>query len=126
MLVGIFLTILLFFTSFCQSMLLQHHYFRMYLVGTRIRTALVSLIYKKSLRLSTTSRKTATVGEMTNLIAVNAQLFLTIVPFFNNLWSSPIQIVICIYMLWQYLGIAAIAGKFPVFFFYFLFEILSR
>jgi hypothetical protein len=33
------------------------------------------------------------------------------VPFFNNLWSSPIQIVICIYMLWQYLGIAAIAGN---------------
>jgi ABC-type bacteriocin/lantibiotic exporter with double-glycine peptidase domain len=26
------------------------------------------------------------------------------------LWSSPFQIVICIYMLWHYLGIAAIAG----------------
>lgn len=47
---------------------------------------------------------------MTNLVAVNAQLFLTITAFLNMLWSSPFQIVICIYMLWRYLGIAAIAG----------------
>lgn len=47
---------------------------------------------------------------MTNLVAVNAQLFLTITAFLNMLWSSPFQIVVCIYMLWRYLGIAAIAG----------------
>ena len=110
MIVGIFLTSLLFITTFIQSMLLQHHYFRMNLIGTRVRTALVNMIYKKSLRLSTTSRKTSTVGEMTNLVAVNAQLFLYILPFINMLWSSPLQILICIYMLWRYLGIAAFAG----------------
>jgi ABC-type multidrug transport system fused ATPase/permease subunit len=108
--VGIFLTILLFISSFTQSVILQHYYFRMNLVGARARTALVSMIYKKSLRLSTSSRRYSTVGEMTNLIAVNAQLFLSIVPFLNMLWSSPLQIVICIYMLWRYLGIAAFAG----------------
>jgi len=26
------------------------------------------------------------------------------------LWSSPLQIIICIYILWRYLGIAAFAG----------------
>jgi ABC-type bacteriocin/lantibiotic exporter with double-glycine peptidase domain len=82
----------------------------MYLVGGRIRTALTNMVYKKALRLSTTSRKAASVGEMTNLIAVNAQLFLTIIPFLNMLWSSPLQIIICMYMLWRYLGIAAFAG----------------
>ena len=108
--VGLFLTVLLFASAFAQSLILQHYYFRMNVVGARIRTSLVTMIYKKSLRLSTTSRRVATVGEMTNLIAVNAQLFLSIIPFLNMLWSSPLQIVICIYMLWRYLGIAAFAG----------------
>ncbi|RNA37460.1 multidrug resistance-associated 1 isoform X3, partial [Brachionus plicatilis] len=108
--VGIFLTILLFLTSFCQSLIMQHYYFRMYLVGTRIRTALVNMIYKKSLRLSPTARNACSVGNINNLVAVNAQLFLTLIPFLNMIWSSPLQIIICIYMLWRYLGIGAFAG----------------
>lgn len=108
--VGIFLTILLFLTSFCQSLIMQHYYFRMYLVGTRIRTALVNMIYKKSLKLSPTARNACSVGNINNLVAVNAQLFLTLIPFLNMIWSSPLQIVICIYMLWRYLGIGAFAG----------------
>ncbi len=47
---------------------------------------------------------------MTNLISVNAQMFQNMTPFLNMVWSSPLQIVICIYILWRYLGIAAFAG----------------
>ncbi len=110
MMVGIFLTALLFLTCFTQSLILQHYFFRMYLVGARIRTALILMIYKKSLRLSASSRKTSTIGEMTNLVAINAQLFQNLTPYLNMLWSSPLQIIICIYILWRYLGIAAFAG----------------
>jgi len=108
--VGLFLTALLFLTSFTQSLLVQHYFIRMYLVGQRMRTALILLIYKKSLRLSATSKKSSTVGEMTNLISVNAQMFQNFTPFLNMAWSSPLQIIICIYILWRYLGIAAFAG----------------
>lgn len=45
--VGFFLTILLFLSSFAQSVIMQHYFFRMYLVGGRIRTSLVNMIYKK-------------------------------------------------------------------------------
>lgn len=45
--VGLFLTALLFFATFIQSLLVQHYYIRMYLVGQRMRTALILLIYKK-------------------------------------------------------------------------------
>jgi len=108
--VGLFLTALLFLTSFTQSLLVQHYFIRMYLVGQRMRTALILLIYKKSLRLSATAKKSSTVGEMTNLISVNAQMFQNFTPFLNMAWSSPLQIIICIYILWRYLGIAAFAG----------------
>jgi hypothetical protein len=47
MMVGFFLTALLFFTSLAQSLLVQHYFIRMYLVGQRMRTAIILLIYKK-------------------------------------------------------------------------------
>lgn len=56
-----------------QTMLLAHYFTRMYLVGMRIRTALTSAIYRKSLRISNAARKESTVGEIVNLMSVDAQ-----------------------------------------------------
>lgn len=56
-----------------QTMLLAHYFTRMYLVGMRIRTALTSAIYRKSLRMSNAARKESTVGEIVNLMSVDAQ-----------------------------------------------------
>ena len=60
--------------------------------------------------MSTSARKQATIGEMTNLIAVNAQTVGDLTTYLNVLWSSPFQITIAIYMLVQYLGVAALLG----------------
>lgn len=49
---------------------------------------------------------------MTNLISVNAQTISDLTLHFNQLWSAPIQISICIFMLWQYLGVATLVGVF--------------
>lgn len=58
-----------------QTMLLAHYFTRMYLVGMRIRTALTSAIYRKSLRMSNAARKESTVGEIVNLMSVDAQRY---------------------------------------------------
>ena len=56
------------------------------------------------------ARKTVSVGEMTNLITNNAST-LEDSPFYMfSLISAPLQIVISTYMLWQYLGVATLAG----------------
>lgn len=47
---------------------------------------------------------------MTNLIAVNAQTVSELTTYLNVLWSSPLQIIIAIYLLVQYLGVAALIG----------------
>ena len=47
---------------------------------------------------------------MTNLIAVNAQTVAELTTYLNVLWSSPLQITIAIYLLVQYLGVAALLG----------------
>lgn len=108
--VGIFYTFLIFYTAFIQSFALQHYFHRMFIVGGRIRTAIMNAIYNKSLNLSTTARKQSTVGEMTNLLSVNAQMLADLITYLNTVWSAPFQIAVTMVMLWQYLGVAALAG----------------
>lgn len=44
-----------------------------FLVGYRIRTVLISAIYRKALSISNTAKRNTTVGEIVNLMAVDAQ-----------------------------------------------------
>jgi ABC-type multidrug transport system fused ATPase/permease subunit len=70
----------------------------------------MNLIYQKSLKLCASARKTATVGEMTNLMSVNAQMLADLTMYLNVLWSSPLQIIIAVVLLYQYLGVSAVIG----------------
>lgn len=83
---------------------------RMTVLGTRIRSCLMSAIYRKSLALSTAARKNTTVGEIVNLMSVDAQRFMDMLPWFNFLISGPFQIAIAICLLWFELGIAVLGG----------------
>ena len=57
---GYFYTVLIVCVTFVCTLLNSQAFYREYLVGLRIRTALISSIYRKSLRLSNTSRKLMT------------------------------------------------------------------
>ncbi|XP_022835138.1 multidrug resistance-associated protein 1 isoform X3 [Spodoptera litura] len=93
-----------------QTMLLAHYFTRMYLVGMRIRTALTSAIYRKSLRMSNAARKESTVGEIVNLMSVDAQRFVELTAYLNMIWSAPLQIALALYFLWGILGPSVLAG----------------
>ena len=83
----------------------------MFLVGNRIKIGLMNMIYKKSLMLSTSARKTTTVGEMTTLLTSNAQQFEFGCFHLVGMLSTPLQIAICTFMLYRYLGaVATFAG----------------
>lgn len=60
--------------------------------------------------MSTSARKSTTVGEMTNLITTNAGSFEFSIYHLIGIVSTPLQIVISTYMLWKYLGWATLAG----------------
>jgi ATP-binding cassette subfamily C (CFTR/MRP) protein 1 len=82
----------------------------MFIVGSRVRTSIIGCVYKKSLRLSASARKKAEVGTLTNLMAVNAQMLADLTLYLNIVWSAPFQIIICLFMLWSYLGVSALIG----------------
>ena len=90
--------------SIFQTLVLSQYFRRMFIVGLRIRTALISAIYRKSLKMSTVARKESTVGEIVNLMSVDAQRFMDLVIYINMIWSAPLQISLALYFLWGLLG----------------------
>lgn len=82
----------------------------MFLVGLRVRTALIAAIYRKALRISNSARKESTIGEIVNLMSVDAQRFMDLTAYINMIWSAPLQIILALCFLWDILGPAVLAG----------------
>ncbi|XP_011882151.1 PREDICTED: multidrug resistance-associated protein 1 isoform X4 [Vollenhovia emeryi] len=101
---------LLLLTAILQTLVLSQYFHRMFLVGLRIRTALIAAIYRKALRMSNAARKETTLGEIVNLMSVDAQRFMDLTAYINMIWSAPLQIVLALYFLWNILGPAVLAG----------------
>lgn len=109
---GILYAVLLFVVASMQTLFLSQYFQRMIFVGLRIRTALVGTIYKKALGLSNTARKSKTVGEIVNLMSVDAQRFMDLTTYINMIWSAPLQIALAIFFLWDLLGPSVLAGNY--------------
>ncbi|XP_078079204.1 ATP-binding cassette sub-family C member 2 [Mustelus asterias] len=107
---GYLYAVLLFVTALLQSLILQQYFQYCFLLGMRVRTAITAAVYKKALTVSNTARKESTVGEIVNLMAVDAQRFNDVTNFIHLLWSGPLQILVGIAFLWQELGPSVLAG----------------
>lgn len=107
---GVFYAVLMFVTASAQSLILSSYFQRMYIIGMRIRTCLISAIYRKSLVLSNAAKKESTTGEIVNLMSNDAQKFMELMVFLNMLWSAPYQIALALYFLWELLGVAVLSG----------------
>ncbi|XP_063974574.1 multidrug resistance-associated protein 1 isoform X3 [Diachasmimorpha longicaudata] len=107
---GYFYSALLFLTAVLQTLVLSQYFNRMFIVGLRIRTALIAAIYRKALRMSNSARKESTVGEIVNLMSVDAQRFMDLIAYINMIWSAPLQIALALYFLWGILGPSVLAG----------------
>ena len=70
---GLGLTTLVTLSQLCMSFCLRHYFFSCYMVGLKIRTAVVVVVYQKALLLAAGERQTRTVGEITNLMSIDAK-----------------------------------------------------
>nr|APD26507.1 ATP-binding cassette transporter subfamily C member 1 X3 protein [Brachionus koreanus] len=110
--IGLFLSFLIFFRLIVMSFCLQHSFYYAFLAGVRTRSALMRLIYKKSLKLSPDSKKKATTGEILNLMQVNTQIFIDLSQYGHQVWTAPVKIIVSSILLWNYIGPAVFAGLF--------------
>ncbi|CAK6969621.1 multidrug resistance-associated protein 1 [Scomber scombrus] len=107
---GFFYTALLFICTCVQSLILQKYFHVCFVSGMRLRTAIIGAVYRKALVISSAARRTSTVGEIVNLMSVDAQRFMDLITYINMIWSAPLQVVLALYFLWQNLGPSVLAG----------------
>ncbi|XP_044753452.1 multidrug resistance-associated protein 1-like isoform X2 [Coccinella septempunctata] len=107
---GFFYAFILYGACSLQTIVLSQYFYKMFTIGIQVRAALISAIYRKSLRISAFSKKDSSVGEIVNLMSVDTQNFVDILTYLNLIWSSPYQIIVSLYLLWQTLGVSVISG----------------
>uniref|UniRef100_A0AAQ6A8N6 ATP-binding cassette, sub-family C (CFTR/MRP), member 3 n=1 Tax=Amphiprion ocellaris TaxID=80972 RepID=A0AAQ6A8N6_AMPOC len=107
---GYALAIAMFFTALLQTLILHHQFQYCFVTGMNVRTAVIGAIYRKSLVITNAAKRSSTVGEIVNLMSVDAQRFMDLTTFLNMLWSAPLQIMLALYFLWQNLGPSVLAG----------------
>ncbi|KAI7805399.1 canalicular multispecific organic anion transporter 1 isoform X1 [Triplophysa rosa] len=107
---GYLYAVLLLLVAFLQSVFLQQYFQRCFVLGMKVRTAIMVAVYKKALVVSNDSRKESTAGEIVNLMSADAQRFNDVTNFIHLLWSCPLQITLAITFLWFELGPSVLAG----------------
>ena len=71
---------------------------------------LTALLSFQALRLSNRARQNSTVGEIVNLMSVDAQRLNDLVTYLHSIWAAPFQIVLALIFLWFSMGPSIFAG----------------
>ncbi|XP_042637031.1 ATP-binding cassette sub-family C member 3 [Orycteropus afer afer] len=101
---------LMFVCSVVHTVIMNQNEYHIFVGALRLRTAIIGVIYRKALVITNSVKRESTVGEIVNLLSVDAQHFMDAVPFLNLLWSAPLQIMLAVYFLWQNLGPSVLGG----------------
>lgn len=91
---GLVFVFALFLVTFLASIFNGQYFLKTFVVGFRIRSGLISAIYRKSLRISSAAKKDTTVGEIVNLMSVDAQRFFELVSYlvsFSSGWQNLLK-----------------------------------
>jgi ABC-type multidrug transport system fused ATPase/permease subunit len=110
-LLGIGYAVALLVAAGMQSIFLHQYFNRVYLVAAHVGIAIINKVYSKALTITSQSRQSSTSGEMVNLMSVDTNRMMEMLPYLHNLlWSSPFQIITALVYLYSLLGPATFAG----------------
>ena len=89
---GYIIIILMFAVYLFYSIMSNNNTVIMSMLGTRVRTAVITSVYRKALTVSNSTRRETTAGEIIDLMSVDADRFLSILPLLHLLWSAPYKL----------------------------------
>ncbi|KAK2918532.1 ATP-binding cassette sub-family C member 10 [Channa argus] len=107
---GVWCTMGLFAATLLSSVLRNIFVFQVSKVALSARAALVSAIYGKALRVSSSSLSGFTLGEVVNLMSTDTDRVVNFFNSFHELWSLPFQFSIALYLLYLQVGVAFLGG----------------
>ena len=68
------------------------------------KNQVIIFVILQSLRLSNSARRQSTVGEIVNLMSVDAQRFMNLTTYLHLIWSAPLQISIVLSIVFLYIA----------------------
>ncbi|KAM7318619.1 hypothetical protein ACRRTK_021731 [Alexandromys fortis] len=90
------------------SAVLQNQYgYEIRKVTLQARVAVLSILYRKALQLGPNRPPT---GEALNLLGTDSERLLNFAGSFHEAWGLPLQLAITLYLLYQQVGMAFVAG----------------
>ncbi|KAI4498656.1 hypothetical protein M0802_006362 [Mischocyttarus mexicanus] len=93
--------------AFCNA----HFTFWMSMVGLKIRSTIVTLIYRKILYSSNVHlHQQFNFGEIVNFMTTDNDRLVNSCPSFHTFWSIPLELIVTLYLLYQQIGISFLAG----------------
>lgn len=107
---GYLYAISMFIFGSTHTLINNTHMYNLWLFSIRSQTAIRSAIYRKALRISNATKKDKTVGEIVNIMAVDANRFQDFSLHVPALLSAPLQLALSLYFLWQEVGPSILAG----------------
>lgn len=69
--------------------------------GMKLRIALISMIYRKALRLTTTALGNSTTGQIVNLLSNDVGKMDLSTIFLHYLWLGPLETIVITYFMYQ-------------------------
>ncbi|NXX28875.1 MRP7 protein, partial [Nicator chloris] len=107
---GVLYALGLFAGSFLGALLRNQFSYETNKMALMVRAVIISAIYRKALRVSSTSLARFTVGEIVNFMSTDTDRLVNFCRSFHELWSLPVQLAITLYLLYQQVGVAFLGG----------------
>ncbi|EFN60726.1 Multidrug resistance-associated protein 7 [Camponotus floridanus] len=93
--------------AFCNT----HFTFWMSIVGLKIRSAIITLVYQKTLHSSNIDLNYSfNFGEIVNFMSTDTDRLVNSCPSFHTFWSIPLQLFVTLYLLHKQIGVSFLAG----------------
>lgn len=107
---GFIISFGMFFVTLIQTSMSNRFMMRIQEFGFSFRASLASLVFQKSLRLSSQALSERSSGDVVNLISIDAPRVQTCAQELSTLVIAPTEFAICMISLWSLLGKASMAG----------------
>nr|XP_006012342.2 PREDICTED: multidrug resistance-associated protein 7 [Latimeria chalumnae] len=107
---GIWYALGLFASSLLGGVLRNQFTYEVMKVVVRCRASVISAIYRKALRVNSTTLSRFSAGEIVNFMSTDTDRLANFFPSFHEVWSLPFQFAITLYLLYQQVGVAFLGG----------------